>query len=384
MEKVIEEILLNRQKFVKLICSSPIRGDYKKQVLRRIEGNKFLLERYTENKAYHTAVNEDDFEKCLKTQIFGDFKQTEVLFSDAAFTVLTNKKGTVTVKRRKAQTVMDAFHNRKKRYIFQEGEDIPALKDLGVFTAENKVAASMQDKFRQINRFIETVDDMFSSPPKELTVLDFGCGKSYLTFLLYYYFTVKKSLKTRIIGYDLKKDVVEKCNFIAKKYGYEGLTFICADVKEDKLYSEKIDMVVSLHACDTATDFALNYAVNHNAKYIFSVPCCQHEINGQIRPGGDFDIFLKHGLIKERFAALLTDAVRVQALENAGYRVDCLEFVGFDASPKNLMIRAEKTGAPPDDNDNLKMLLDKYNVRQTLLTLTDGGGLTDKQEVENG
>ncbi|MBQ9710491.1 MAG: SAM-dependent methyltransferase [Clostridia bacterium] len=279
---------------------------------------------------------------------------------------------------------MDAVHNRKKNYLINEGEDVPALKDLGVFTAENKIAAKMHDKFRQINRFIETVDDVMSEDSGEITVLDFGCGKSYLTFLLYHYLTVKKGLKTRVIGYDIKEDVVENCNKIAKRYGYSSLEFVHADVKKDKLYDRQIDMVVSLHACDTATDFALDYAIKRSAKYIFSVPCCQHEINAQIRRGGDYDIFLTHGLLKERFSALLTDAIRAEVLENAGYRVDCMEFVGFDASPKNLMLRAVKTGAAAEDNTKQKALLNKYGVKQTLVQLREGTALTATQEEKNG
>ena len=175
--------------------------------------------------------------------------------------------------------------------------------------------------------------------------------------------------------------MVENCNKIAKEYGYDGLKFIKADVKTDKLYDKKIDMVISLHACDTATDFALEYAVKKNAKYIFSVPCCQHEINGQIKRGGDYDVFMKHGLIKERFSALLTDAIRAEVLENAGYRVDCLEFVGFDSSPKNLMLRAVRTGVAKDDNEKEKNLLKKYGISQTFIELREKA---EKQEVENG
>ena len=168
-----------------------------------------MSEEYTENKVYHKTLEWIEVEKWLKSHIFECFKQSEIMFTSKSITVLTNKKGTVTKKSRKAQTLMDAVHNRKKNYVFKEGEDIPALKDLGVFTAENKIASKMQDKFRQINRFIETVDDVLKNQSGELTVLDFGCGKSYLTFLLYHYLTVKKGLKTRVIGYDLKKDVVE-------------------------------------------------------------------------------------------------------------------------------------------------------------------------------
>jgi len=384
MIDVIKTTLDGLDILVKITCSSPLRSEYKKAVLRKIEGGRFLSESFTENKVFHITLEAADIEKWLKSHVLEGFKQSEVAFTDKCLTVLTNKRGTVTVKQRQVSTVMDAVHNRKKKYILNEGEDIPALKDLGVFTKENKVAAKMQDKFRQINRFIETVDDVFQKPPETLTVLDFGCGKSYLTFLLYYYFTVKKGIKTKVIGYDLKKDVVDSCNKIAKKYGYDGLEFVKADVKKDKLYNEHIDMIVTLHACDTATDYALSYALDKGAKYIFSVPCCQHEINSQISGEGDYEIFFSHGLIKERFSALLTDAVRAEVLENAGYRVDCLEFVGVDASPKNLMIRAVFSGAPRIENDCTERLLKKYGVSQTLINLRKGITPCDNKEVRNG
>lgn len=381
LEKVIGNIISRKENLVKITCSQSFEGEFKKLVLRRIEGERFLLEKYTANKVFHLPIDGEELEKCLKTLIFGGFKQYDVSFTDGGTTVLTNKKGTVTVRENNVKTVMEAFHNRQKNYIFSEGEDIPALKDLGVFTKENKVALPMSEKFKQINRFIEIVDDVFRKNPlkegESFNVLDFGCGKSYLTFLLYYYLSVKRKLKVKIIGYDLKADVVEKCNGLAEKYGYDGLKFVVADVKEDKLSDERIDMIVTLHACDTATDYALNYAVEKGVKYIFSVPCCQHEINARIRRGGEFDLFLSHGLIKERFSALLTDAVRVKALENAGYSVDCLEFVGFEASPKNLMIRAsllqkEDESEREKQNEILRVLLDKYGAEQSLLMLMNG------------
>ena len=180
---------------------------------------------------------------------------------------------------------------------------------------------------------------------KEITILDFGCGKSYLTFLIYHYFVNIKKIKAHIIGYDIKKDVVETCNKLAKKYNYTGLEFVLSDIKKDKLFSGKIDMVITLHACDTATDYALNFAIQNKAKYIFSVPCCQHEINLSINKGGELDIMLKDGIIKERFCALLTDEFRAEILRAFGYSVDMIEFVDFAHSPKNIMIRAKQTSS---------------------------------------
>lgn len=262
-------------------------------------------------------------------------------------------------------------HNREKEYILREGESIPALVDLGVFTQDYKIVRSKYDKYKQINRFIELIDDEFRRMDRDrITILDFGCGKSYLTFILYYYFAVKKGVKARIIGYDLKADVVEHCNAIAKKYGYEDLEFRVADVKRDALYAEPVDMLVTLHACDTATDYALYYAISHNVKYIFSVPCCQHEINSQIRKGGELDVFLRHGIIKERMSALLTDSIRAELLEDRGYSVDMIEFIDFEHSPKNIMLRAVKGKAPGSaGTENARALAERYGFKQTLLEL---------------
>lgn len=255
--------------------------------------------------------------------------------------------------------------------MINEGDNVPVLVDLGIFTSQFKVVNSMYDKFKQINRFVEILNDVFRDcGEKQLTVLDFGCGKSYLTFVIYYYFTQIRKISVKIIGYDLKADVVERCNQLAAKYGYDGLCFVVADVSKDKLYDEKIDAVVSLHACDTATDYALHYAVSHNAKYIFSVPCCQHEINANISCGGDLDVFLKYGIVKERVSALLTDSIRAMLLEDQGYSVDVMEFVDFAHSPKNLMIRAVKTRGKSNKNaEIIDGLASKYRFEQRLRTL---------------
>ena len=230
---------------------------------------------------------------------------------------------------------------------------------------------SKYDKYRQINRFVELVAQGFAGEERdEISILDFGCGKSYLTFILYYYFAVKLGMKTSIIGYDLKKDVVENCEAIARSYGYEGLRFQLADVTKDKLADTHIDMVVTLHACDVATDYALAYAVNRGVKHIFSVPCCQHEINSSIHKGGDLDILLDYGIIKERMSALLTDSIRAAVLEDAGYGVDMIEFIDFEHSPKNIMIRAKRTGKRRENSrKKAEELREKYGFKQSLLEL---------------
>ncbi len=247
------------------------------------------------------------------------------------------------------------------------------MVDLGVFTPDFKIVRSKYDKYKQINRFVELVDQELSRyEGREIRILDFGCGKSYLTFILYYYFAVKRGIQARIIGYDLKADVVEHCNTVAARYGYDKLRFVVADVTKDKLYDEHIDMVVTLHACDTATDYALYYAIQKQADYIFSVPCCQHEINSQIKKAGELDIFLRHGIVKERMCALLTDSIRAAVLEDMGYRTDMIEFVDMEHSPKNIMLRARRV-RPPRERElpACRALAEKYGFQQTLLTLID-------------
>ena len=238
------------------------------------------------------------------------------------------------------------MHNRKKHYILEEGIPVPFLIDLGVQTAEGRIVHARYDKFRQINRFLEFVQDILPQMEKgrELTILDFGCGKSYLTFALYYYLKILNGYDIRVIGLDLKEDVIARCNALAEKYGYDKLTFLTGDIADYEGVS-KVDMVVTLHACDTATDYALEKALEWDAKVILSVPCCQHELNKQME-NEILKPVLKYGLIKERIAALVTDALRAGRLEEAGYQVQILEFIDMEHTPKNILIRAVKTGKP--------------------------------------
>lgn len=278
-----------------------------------------------------------------------DFRQLQIQMQDELITVLISKKGKVTIKRKKSVTKLDApvlMHNRKKHYILEEGIPVPFLIDLGVQTAEGRIVHARYDKFRQINRFLEFVQDILPQMEKgrELTILDFGCGKSYLTFALYYYLKILNGYDIRVIGLDLKEDVIARCNALAEKYGYDKLTFLTGDIADYEGVS-KVDMVVTLHACDTATDYALEKALEWDAKVILSVPCCQHELNKQME-NEILKPVLKYGLIKERIAALVTDALRAGRLEEAGYQVQILEFIDMEHTPKNILIRAVKTGKP--------------------------------------
>ena len=367
MEKIIEEIKNNKDNIIKIILSDSL-TEVKKLVVRPIKmkaGVKWQIEQYVGAQVFHENV---EFESVL-CLAFSFFKQ--ITIEKAGETTIFAKakssyKKSVTPNN-KERVVPN--HDKEKNYIIKEGDNVPALVDLGVFTKDGKIVKSMYDKFKQINKFIEIIDHSFKDlKEKEITILDFGCGKSYLTFLVYYYFVKIKNIKAKIIGYDIKKDVVENCNKIAKKYGYDGLVFELSDVKKDALYSGEIDMIITLHACDTATDFALDFAIKNKVKNIFSVPCCQHEINLSIKKGGDYDILMQDGLIKERFSALLTDAIRVEILRAKGYSVDVIEFVDFAHSPKNLMIRA-KLNSTKKSMENIKKLKEKYGFNQTLIDL---------------
>ena len=362
----------------KAVFSQPVdKTDYGKVAIRPVllRGEvRYQLERFRDNKAYHQNATAQELLKIVENELEGRYRQGLVVTDTE--TVQYSMKANGSYKRHASASVPlpggIKSHNREKEYILKEGENIPALVDLGVFTADYKIVRAKYDKYKQINRFIELIDHAFKDYGKDnITILDFGCGKSYLTFILYYYFAVKRGIKATIIGYDLKEDVVKHCGEIAKKYGYEGLEFVKADVTKDVLTDRSIDMIVTLHACDVATDFALHYAIQKKADFIFSVPCCQHEVNSSIRKGGQLDILLKHGIIKERVSALLTDSIRANVLEDMGYNVDMIEFIDFDHSPKNIMIRARRNGKPgTKGRKQAQELADAYGFKQTLLELT--------------
>ncbi|MBQ5968525.1 MAG: SAM-dependent methyltransferase [Clostridia bacterium] len=330
---------------------------------------RWQLEQFKGAQVFHKNLSFPDLLSWVETTGAAVFRQALLVTAgtDYHYTIFPDRikcKQTANALRRAAPQT----HDRKKEYLLNEGENVPALVDLGVFTPDFRVVKSKYDKFKQINRFLALIDDRFAQMPKqEITILDFGCGKSYLTFILYHYFVCMKGVKATVLGFDLKADVVDHCNRIAEKYGYDGLHFYVNDVTTDALFDGKVDMIITLHACDTATDFALLHAIRHRVPHIFSVPCCQHEINAQIRPGGDFDLLLAHGLLQERFSALLTDAIRAEALRACGYAVDVLEFVDFAHSPKNLMLRCTLKQAKTPDLSAVTALCEKYGFRQTLV-----------------
>ena len=361
----------------KAVCSQPVdKTDSPKVQIRPVLLRGQLLyqvEQFRDNKAYHKNLTAEELLKMAGNDLEGRYRQVLVVTDSATVQYSLKRDGSYKKHTTASIPLPGAIksHNREKEYILKEGENIPALVDLGVFTQDMKIVRAKYDKYKQINRFIELIDQAFKDYGKrDITILDFGCGKSYLTFILYYYFAMKRGLNATIIGYDLKEDVVKRCGEIARKYGYEGLEFVRADVTKDVLTDRSIDMIVTLHACDTATDYALHYAIAKKADFIFSVPCCQHEVNSSIRKGGDLDILLNHGIIKERISALLTDAIRADVLQDMGYNVDMIEFIDFDHSPKNIMIRAKRSGKTgTKGRARAQELAERYGFRQTLLEL---------------
>lgn len=326
-------------------------------------------------KEIHTNYSAEQLLRQIETWLIEDFKQLELLSAGKTITAMVSKKGKVTMKVKQEchEPMRDLAHNRQKQYILEIGTKVPFLIDLGVMTQEGRVVHSKYDKFRQINRFLEFIEDILPYLPKdrEVTIIDFGCGKSYLTFAMYYYLKVLKNYDIRIIGLDLKEDVIAHCNELKEKYGYEKLNFYQGNIESfDGV--QQVDMVVTLHACDIATDYALDKAVRWGAKVILSVPCCQHELNGQIQ-SKMLEPILKYGLLRERFAALATDGLRAELLEMAGYRTQILEFIDMEHTPKNLLIRAVKTDQRAGNETAYRELCDFLNVSPTLERLWKEG-----------
>ncbi len=365
----------------KCILSNPVKGasEYRRIVIER-SGDKYRVEKYTVKQVFHSTLTYSDVLELVKSSVGKEFRQLNSWDEKREHMIRISSKGKPFYSHRAAAGAVQvkSTHNREKNYILKEGTDIAPLRDMGVFTADGRVVSSMQDKYRQINRFVEMIDDEVSKmkPKDELRVIDFGCGKSYLTFVLYYYFTRIKGMKVRMTGLDLKKDVIEKCSLAAEKYGYDGLNFELGDINGYNPDGD-IDIVVTLHACDTATDYALYNAVKWNSKLIFSVPCCQHEFNSQIR-SDSFGILTRYGIIKERTSALLTDAVRANLLEACGYKTQLLEFVDLEHTPKNILIRAVRRNSNHTDGkylDEVKALMAEFNLKPTLLKLLEDNGI---------
>ena len=369
-------------------------------------GASFYAEFFTDTQVFHKTFSKEELDSFIEQNAGINFKSCIKKFSDKEVTLLANKKGKITVLEKKlspakmnylpALSSQDSLlknnltHNRIKNYIIPEGTPVPFLIRLGVMTPEGKIVNSKYDKFKQINRFLEYINDILPSVLEQkkcedypLQIADFGCGKSYLTFAVHYYLTQIKKIDCKIIGLDLKEDVIEYCNSLAKEFDCSGLIFKTGDISKysDSEKEHNPDIVITLHACDTATDYALKYAVLKNAKAILSVPCCQHEINMQLEQNKrelentDAEIFkplLKYGLIRERVSALITDSLRAEYLESAGYKVDVMEIIDMSHTPKNILLRAVRknqkkdAGDKTDVNQNKPVLIDALKIAPSI------------------
>lgn len=364
----------------KVIISNPFSKseEYKKIIIEN-KGKNYQIAKYTDKQVFHENIEADALLEKTHALAENRYKQINGMSATEEHIILISKKGNCSYKVKKTATdavklqAKNQGHNRQKNYILKEGMNIAPLVDMGVFTKDGKVVNAMYDKYKQINRFIEIIDDEVSNlKVEELNVIDFGCGKSYLTFVVYYYLTEVMNLKVNMIGLDLKEDVIKKCNQAAEKYNYTNLKFEVGDVNGFKAPFD-VDMVITLHACDTATDFALYNAIQWKAKMIFSVPCCQHELNKQMKPE-ELTILSRYGIIKERFSALATDAIRGNLLEYCGYKTQLLEFIDFEHTPKNILIRAVRRPIMPKQVKEkmlaeVRAMMEEFSFEPTLYKL---------------
>ena len=374
-ESLIDD-LYDNEVVLRVIFSSPYKKDKdsfsKVQLKPYISDNviHYQLTYFFDNRVVHSNLNKSDAINETKMLITKVFKQALITCKEKEYHLLSNKSGKVSIIQK--DIVVNAkdklTHNREKQYIIQDNKVVPFLVELGVMNINGKVLNDKYDKFKQINRFIEFVDDIVEEFPinKTINIIDFGCGKSYLTFAIHYYLTEVKKYKVNIVGLDLKENVIKECNEVVEKYKMKGIVFKVGDIKD---YVEKqVDLVVTLHACDTATDYAIYNAIKWNAKVILSVPCCQHEVNKQIK-ATKLDGLTEYGIIKERLSALLTDVSRAQLLQINGYKTQLLEFIDMSHTPKNLLIRAikkEKNINKKKYQEQLQSLKEEFNYELTL------------------
>lgn len=380
---VLEELLTTN--LIQVILSNAKNPEKSTKVKLRpiVLKGEFLIQetQYVGNKVLHKNHTLQEAIVNTLSYLQQDFKQGLIQTSEEECTILISKKGKISIKRKKKVSEMkaDLGHNRQKQYILKEGENIPFLIDLGIMNLEGKVVKAKYDKFRQINKYLEFIRDIIPRLPKDRTIriIDFGCGKSYLTFAMYYYLHDIEKLPIEVIGLDLKEDVIRYCNELAERYEFSHLHFEMGDIAKFE-GTDCVDMVVTLHACDTATDYAIEKAIRWGAEVILTVPCCQHEVNKQIA-SETLQPVLKYGLLKERMSALLTDAIRANMLESLGYEVQVLEFIDMEHTPKNVLIRATKVkGMRPKkalaDREAVEQFTKELGVRTTLQQLMYDGG----------
>ncbi len=354
--------------------------------------NCYFGEFFTQKQAFQRNMSLEEVEDFIKSHAGSTFKNAVVRSEGQETTYMANRHGEIKVlvhenTNKPTSCSVTKGGNRQKNYILKEGIAVPFLVRTGVMNKDGKVIDKKYDKFRQINRFLEFIKDILPevteictsgkgfTSDRPLHIADFGCGKSYLTFAAYYYLTEIEHIPVEITGLDLKQDVIAHCQNLAKELSYDNLNFYVGDVAKFS-YKREPDIIITLHACDTATDYALNYAISHKSAAILSVPCCQHELNLQMNKikRSDDDPFAslsKWGILQERFAALATDALRAELLEQQGYNVQILEFIDVENTPKNLLIRAVQRKSQNEtlvkqSQQRFCKLKDSLGVSQTL------------------
>lgn len=379
LKKIIDDIFIDE--IIKVVISNKANKEYEyKKINIQKKENKgkdyYQIEKFTDKQVFHENIDIEEANISVLNLMDNNFKQLTAWSKEVTYDIKISKKGKVHLSKKRSNNVVveKMSHDKDKNYILKEGMIIEPLIDLGVFSKEGKIINSKYDKYKQINRFIEIIDDEVKKKDyKELTIIDFGCGKSYLTFVLYYYFVYIKHIKVKMIGLDLKEDVIKKCNEIASSYNYTDLHFELGDINGFK-YTNEVDMVITLHACDTATDYALYNAIKWNAEMIFSVPCCQHELNSQMHTE-NLSILTRYGIIKERVAALMTDSIRANLLEAVGYKTQLLEFIDIAHSPKNILIRSTRAKVSQEKKESalleVRSLIKEFNFKPTLLKLLE-------------
>lgn len=347
----------------------------------------YFVEMFTKTQVFHQHFSCEQIDSFINENIGITFKNCVYKTEDKIITLISNKKGKITKLQQPISNEkknLDFLNERKKslnsskkikNYLLPENKPIPFLQVLGIMNSQGKIISSKYDKFKQINRFLEFINDILPEIQKKedkiIRIVDFGCGKSYLTFAVHYFLTEIKSLKCEIEGIDLKQDVIDYCNSLVKQLNLQGLVFHTGNICDYKS-KQNLDVVITLHACDMATDFALKYAVEKNAKVILSVPCCQHQINQQIPNLSEFEnsVFeplLKWGIIKEKFSSLVTDAIRGEWLENQGYKVQMLEFIDIEHTPKNILIRAVKKQNIKNTEKSMRKLINELKINPEIV-----------------
>ena len=380
-ENILFELKKNIQedKLIKIVFSDRKSGDFNKVIIKPIilkSARNIQIESFKDNKAFHKNIdlnNLQELEDNLKEYI-DNFKQILLQIEDSDISFI-RKKENFSRKEKESNLIKTSNeHNKKKQYILNEGDKIDFLIELGLMSVEGKILKSSFNKFKQINKYLEFIDDVIEELKAKklitnhINVLDFGCGKSYLTFALYYYLkNYRKDLTFSIVGLDLKKDVIEFCNKLAKKLNYENLEFLNGNIK-DYNKSKEVDLVFSLHACNNATDYSLEKALSLDAKAILAVPCCHHEFFEKIQKNKNSEfyntlkIMADNGVVLDKFATLATDSFRSLSLELCGYKTKMIEFIDMEHTPKNILIKAIKS-----KSSNLKEKLTEYNKLKEFL-----------------